>query len=784
MPSLSSQTRLACAIARGLAARRRSFASLAPADEASLRRIRNLGVSAHIDAGKTTCTERMLLFAGAIARAGEVHDGTTVTDFLPQERERGITIKAAAISFAWPPPPPAASPAAALPPKQAAPADASSAGDAQEEAAATSAPPSALSLARGAPPFTLNLIDTPGHVDFTMEVERSMRVLDGAVLLFDAVSGVEAQSETVFLQAARHDVAKIAFANKMDREGAGLELVARSMRARLGVEPLALHLPLGEAGAFAGVVDLVTLDLRAHAAPDGRALWRRPLAGLARLAPGARVAVPARSDGDGALSLAAHDVLEAALAARATLLERLAEAADAFADAYLTALDRGREGGGAAAGAGAGGSGGSGASALARAADGALNHALDVSRPGLSAGDVTAALRRVVCAPRARYVPLLCGSAYKNKGVQVRRRRRWRNRGEGRGGSDGEWDARVRKRRGRRTALTRSLTRIPTLSLTHSLTHSLARSPARPQGLLDAACALLPSPLDRPPVFGARAPSFARSGTGASAGAGGASSKGAKAGGGSRAGAATPAVDADADAGGAADGEGDASSSAQPGLALTEPVAPSPDAPLRALCFKVQPSRERGALCFFRVYSGVVTRAQPLLNASTGARERPSRLLQLFADEVREVESVACGHIGAASGLKGVRTGDTLCVAGDPSPLVLARVARPRPVFSASVELDSDAGPGSAEAQRGLDAALALLLREDPSLRSRVDADTGQTLLDGASVDRVGGWLGRARADAAPLSLAFHRPTSPLELTLPSPSPSSPLSPLTARRHG
>ena len=288
-------------------------------------------------------------------------------------------------------------------------------------------------------------------------------------------------------------------------------------------------------------------------------------------------------------------------------------------------------------------------------------------------------------------------------------------------------------------SLARSLAYLLTLSLAHSLTHSLARSPARPQGLLDAACALLPSPLDRPPVFGARAPSFARSGTGASAGAGGASSKGAKAGGGSRAGAATPAVDADADAGGAADSEGDASSSAQPpSLTLTEPVAPSPDAPLRALCFKVQPSRERGALCFFRVYSGVVTRAQPLLNASTGARERPSRLLQLFADEVREVESVACGHIGAASGLKGVRTGDTLCVAGDPSPLVLARVARPRPVFSASVELDSDAGPGSAEAQRGLDAALALLLREDPSLRSRVDADTGQTLLDGASVDRAG----------------------------------------------
>ena len=194
----------------------------------TLQTVRNLGISAHIDAGKTTCTERMLLFSGAIARAGEVHDGDTVTDFMVQERERGITIKAAAISFGW-------------------------------------------------KNHILNLIDTPGHVDFTMEVERSMRVLDGSVLLYDAVNGVEAQSETVFSQAMRYDVAKIAFANKMDREGASIDNVAKSMKKRLGVEPLVLSNALGEAGGFAGAVDLISMEMIAHTDLSGNTLWRKGL---------------------------------------------------------------------------------------------------------------------------------------------------------------------------------------------------------------------------------------------------------------------------------------------------------------------------------------------------------------------------------------------------------------------------------------------------------------------------------------------------------------------------
>jgi small GTP-binding protein len=170
----------------------------------------------------------MLLFSGAIARAGEVHDGDTVTDFMVQERERGITIKAAAISFGW-------------------------------------------------KNHILNLIDTPGHVDFTMEVERSMRVLDGSVLLYDAVNGVEAQSETVFSQAMRYDVAKIAFANKMDREGASIDNVAKSMKKRLGVEPLVLSNALGEAGGFAGAVDLISMEMIAHTDLSGNTLWRKGL---------------------------------------------------------------------------------------------------------------------------------------------------------------------------------------------------------------------------------------------------------------------------------------------------------------------------------------------------------------------------------------------------------------------------------------------------------------------------------------------------------------------------
>ncbi|MER6286181.1 elongation factor G [Streptomyces sviceus] len=172
--------------------------------------VRNLGILAHVDAGKTTVTERILFATGTTHKRGEVHDGTTVTDFDPQERDRGITIFAAAVSCAW-------------------------------------------------DGHRLNLIDTPGHVDFADEVERSLRVLDGAVAVFDAVAGVEPQSESVWRQADRHGVPRVAFVNKLDRAGADLDTAVESIRRRLHPAPLVVQLPIGSEDGFTGVVDLVRM---------------------------------------------------------------------------------------------------------------------------------------------------------------------------------------------------------------------------------------------------------------------------------------------------------------------------------------------------------------------------------------------------------------------------------------------------------------------------------------------------------------------------------------------
>lgn len=194
---------------------RRSPATVSPATT-----VRNLGILAHVDAGKTTITERILFATGAIHKRGEVHDGTTVTDFDAQERDRGITIFAAAVSCTW-------------------------------------------------DGHRVNLIDTPGHVDFSDEVERSLRVLDGAVAVFDAVAGVEPQSESVWRQADRHGVPRIAFVNKLDRAGADLDAAVTSIRERLGTVPLVVQLPIGSEDAFTGVVDLVGMRaLLWHAGSD------------------------------------------------------------------------------------------------------------------------------------------------------------------------------------------------------------------------------------------------------------------------------------------------------------------------------------------------------------------------------------------------------------------------------------------------------------------------------------------------------------------------------------
>ncbi len=180
--------------------------------------LRNVGILAHVDAGKTTVTERILYLTGTTHKRGEVHDGTTVTDFDSQERDRGITIFAAAVSCDW-------------------------------------------------DGHSINLIDTPGHVDFSDEVERSLRVLDGAVALFDAVAGVEPQSESVWRQAERYGVPRIAFVNKLDRPGADLDAAVASIRERLHVTPLVVQLPIGKEAEFSGVIDLITM--RAFVWKDG-----------------------------------------------------------------------------------------------------------------------------------------------------------------------------------------------------------------------------------------------------------------------------------------------------------------------------------------------------------------------------------------------------------------------------------------------------------------------------------------------------------------------------------
>src|SRR6516225_3065119 len=183
--------------------------------QVQLDQTRNIGIMAHIDAGKTTSTERILFYTGVTYKIGEVHEGTTVMDWMEQERERGITITSAATTASW---------------------------------------------KRFDKKYRINIIDTPGHVDFTVEVERSLRVLDGAVAIFDAVAGVQPQSETVWRQADKYKVPRIAFINKMDRTGANFFAAVQSMRDRLGSNPVPVQIPIGAEDNFQGVIDLVEMQ--------------------------------------------------------------------------------------------------------------------------------------------------------------------------------------------------------------------------------------------------------------------------------------------------------------------------------------------------------------------------------------------------------------------------------------------------------------------------------------------------------------------------------------------
>ena len=272
------------------------------ARQAPLSRFRNIGIMAHIDAGKTTTTERVLFYTGISYKIGEVHEGTATMDWMVQEQERGITITSAATTCFW---------------------------------------------KRNCEEYRINIIDTPGHVDFTIEVERSLRVLDGAVAVFDAVAGVQPQSETVWRQADKYNVPRIAFINKMDRPGADFDHAVDTVRTRLAANPVSIQMPIGAEDRFKGVIDLI--DMKSI-------VWKDETKGAEYAVEG----IPA-------------DLKEQVEAAREKMIEVIADADDEIATKYLEGAE-------------------------------------------IGAAEIRAALRRGCIA--IKLVPVVCGSAFKNKGVQ------------------------------------------------------------------------------------------------------------------------------------------------------------------------------------------------------------------------------------------------------------------------------------------------------------------------------------------------------------------------------
>jgi len=448
---------------------------------------RNIGISAHIDAGKTTTTERILFYTGITHKLGEVHDGAAVMDWMEQEQERGITITSAATTAFW------------------------------------------RGMAGNYPEHRINIIDTPGHVDFTIEVERSMRVLDGACMVYDAVGGVQPQSETVWRQANKYGVPRIAFVNKMDRVGADFFRVQKQIAERLKGDAVPIQIPVGAEDHFQGVIDLVKMKA---------IIWDDASQGVKF----EYLDIPAELAGT---AQQWHD----------RMVEKAAEADEALLEKYL-------------------------------------------SGEPLSEDDIKRGLRMRTIANEI--VPMLCGSAFKNKGVQA---------------------------------------------------------------MLDAVIDYLPSPVDVPAIKG--------------------------------------------------HDERDREIERHP----------ADNEPFSALAFKIMTDPFVGQLVFFRVYSGVVKSGDSVLNPLKGKRERLGRILQMHANERREISEVYAGDIAAAVGIKDVTTGDTLT---DPAHvIILERMSFPEPVISQAVE------PKTKVDQEKMSLALNRLAQEDPSFRVRTDEESGQTIISG-----------------------------------------------------
>ncbi|EIL90717.1 translation elongation factor EF-G [Rhodanobacter fulvus Jip2] len=459
---------------------------------------RNIGIIAHIDAGKTTTTERVLYYTGRKHQIVNTHEtkdgkGSTTTDYMEQERKRGITIQSAAVTAEW----------------------------------------------KG---HQINVIDTPGHVDFTIEVNRSLRVLDGAVVVFDGVAGVEPQTETNWRLADQYKVPRLCYVNKMDRIGANFAHCVEGIRERLGANALLCQVPLGSSDEFVGMVDMVAGVGYIWASDDKDSTWESvPLEALKD-----RLSFASTADNAWIADLPKlrQDLLETALALDDDAFERLLNTGE-FDPTVL-------------------------------------KHCI---RKGTVTGEL---------------VPVLCGSSYKNKGVQQ---------------------------------------------------------------LLDAVVDYLPYP-------------------------------------GENGGIAT--VDEDGNVVGEQE--------------VTD------DAPARALAFKVI-NDQFGTLTFCRIYSGVIKKGDTLLNVTRGKKERVGRIVEVQADDTKEIDEVRAGDICAFVSMKDTETGDSL---SDPAhPALLERMRFPDPVISVSVE------PKNRNDVDKLSTALYKMVKADPSLRMEVDQETGQTVLKG-----------------------------------------------------
>ena len=450
-------------------------------DNKLLKNVRNIGIIAHIDAGKTTVTERILFYTGITHKLGEVHEGEATMDWMEQEQERGITITSAATTCFW-------------------------------------------------KDCHINIIDTPGHVDFTAEVERSLRVLDGGVTVFDGVAGVEPQSETVWRQADKYNVPRMCFINKLDRTGASFERSFQSILDRLTPKASPIQVPIGLEQDLKGIIDLV--DKKAY-------LYKDDLGEKIE-----EIDIPA-------------EYQEEVDKWRSALEEKVAEVDEQLMEKYLEGTP-------------------------------------------ITNDELKAAIRRTVIS--TEFHPVLCGSALKNKGVQL---------------------------------------------------------------LLDAVNTYLPSPLDIPPPVG--------------------------------------------------HDPKDEEKEIQ--------RKPDDSEPLSSLAFKIMTDPYVGRLTFVRVYSGVLKSGSYVYNTTSGEKERIGRLLQMHANDRKEIQEIPTGHIGAVVGLKNTRTGDTLC--DESGKIVLEQITFPDPVISVAIE------PKTKADQEKMGIALSKLAEEDPTFQVRTDEETIQTIISG-----------------------------------------------------